>query len=43
MPSRTSGDGRAAGRIALRRPGFREIPCYNNSPPDTTLFFQLDL
>ena len=26
-----------------RQLGFYEIPCYNDSPPDTTLFFQLDL
>ena len=26
-----------------RRLGFYEIPCYNDSPVDSTLFFQLDL
>ena len=26
-----------------RKLGFYEIPCYNDSPPEATLFFQLDL
>ena len=26
-----------------RQLGFYEIPCYNDSPVESTLFFQLDL